>query len=91
MTPTSGKRAPVDTTDDPELEVRWQALVQGVIDAKAEAERRKTTWAEACRDRGPVDRATPEAIAAVAAAKADYDQAAAAVKAAGERMKAGQL
>ena len=91
MTPTSGRRAPIDTTDDPVLEAKWQALVQAVVDAKAEAATRKLAWAEACEARGSIINATPEAIAAAEAAKAAYDEATAAVEAAQERMKAGDL
>lgn len=83
--------APVDTTGDPELEARWRALVDAVIDAKAATAAAKQAWGDACDERGPVDTATPEAVAAAEAAKAAYDEACAAVDAAQERMKAGDL
>lgn len=91
MTPTSGRRAPVDTADNPELEAKWQALVDAVVDAKAEASARKQAWVEACNARGSILTATPEAIEAADAAKAAYDEATAEVEAAQERMKAGDL
>lgn len=92
MTPTSGRRAPaVDTTGKPGLEKKWQALVQGVVDAKATAEAKRQAWAKACERRGPAQLASPEASAAADSAKADYEAAVEAVKAAGARMKAGEL
>ena len=82
---------PVDTTDDPELEARWQALVHAVVDAKTAAQDAKLAWSDACDARGPIHLATPEALAAVAAAKSTYDEACVAVDAAQARMKAGDL
>ena len=83
--------APIDTTGDAALEAKWQALVDAVIAAKEAAAAKKRSWGEACEARGPIHLASPEAIAAADAAKAEYDEARAAVDAAQERMKAGDL
>lgn len=81
----------IDTTGKPGLEAKWQALVRGVIDAKAAADSKRKAWADACQRRGPAQTATAKALADVDKAKAEYDRAVAAVKSAGERMKAGDL
>lgn len=94
MTPTPGGRAPkkpVDTTGDPVLEAKWQALVRAVIDAKDEVEKKRWAWHEACVARGPVQHATPEACAAADAAKAAYETAKQSVLDRGAAMKAGVL
>lgn len=91
MARSDAPKEPVDTTGDPVLEAKWQALVQGVIDAKAEAATKRDAWAEACDARGPLHTATPEGVAAAEDAKAEYDAALQAVLDAGARMKAGDL
>lgn len=83
--------APIDTTGDPEEEAKWQALVDVVIAAKADAAAKRQVWSDACDARGPIRDATPEACAAVDAAKAAYDEALQAVLDAGAHMKAGDL
>lgn len=89
MASSAAHNEPIDTTDDPVLEAKWQALVQAVVDAKTAAATAKRAWGDACDERGPDTSASPEAHAKVAAAKAAYDAACAAVDEAGARMKAG--
>ena len=91
MAPARRQGAPIDTTGKRALEAKWQALVDGVIEAKAAAAERKQAWSEACVARGPLQTASPEAAAAAEAARAAYDDARSAVEAAQERMKAGDL
>ena len=85
------EREPVDTTGNPALEARWQALVQEVIDAKKAALDALAACVEAERERGPLDRASSDGIAQVEEAHAAYSAAIERVREAGERMKAGDL
>jgi hypothetical protein len=88
---TSNKRAPIDTTGDPVLEAKWQALVDEVIDAKAAAADARAACIAAERDRGPLHLASEEAHAAVAAAHDAYRAAGKRVEAAAQAIKAGDL
>lgn len=82
---------PIDTTEDPELEARWQQLVRAVIDAKADALAARQACVDAERARGSLLTASDEAVAAVAAAHAAYAAAGARVAAASAAMKTGSL
>lgn len=82
---------PIDTSGDPELEARWQAVVAEVIDAKAAAAAARAAVVEAERARGKVSKATPAALAAVDEAMAKYRAAGERVVRAAAAMKAGDL
>jgi hypothetical protein len=82
---------PIDTTDDPELEARWQALVREVIDAKAAAADARDLLIAAELRRGPIPLATPKALREVEAAQAAYRAAGERVAAAADAMKSGRI
>jgi hypothetical protein len=85
------KPDPVDTTGDPVLEAKWQALVDEVIAAKAAAMAAREACILAEQERGAPDQATPAALAKVAETHDAYRAAGERVKRASEAMKAGEL
>ncbi len=90
-TSAGGERDPIDTTGDPELEARWQAVVREVIDAKAAIAEARHACVAAERERGPLPDATPEALAKVSAAHEAYNKAVERLAEASRRMKAGDI
>lgn len=90
--------APVDTTGDPELEARWQALVQAVVDAKAAVDAARTEMGDAAVALTKARQATggggdaPLAVVnADVAARLAYRAAVDAATTAQARMKSGAL
>jgi hypothetical protein len=82
---------PIDTTGDKKAEARWQALVDEVIAAKANAAEARAALIAAEHDRGPVHLASPDALDAVASARQAYEEAGRRVEAASKAMKAGKI
>ena len=85
---------PVDTTDDPEREARWQALVQEVVDAKAALDSTRVRLhqaqlaaGEAARDDRPLTAAEAKALNE---AVADRQAAVERIERAQAAMKAGE-
>jgi hypothetical protein len=98
LTASSDAPEPIDTTGDPVLEAKWQALVLEVIDAKeaATAARERLVIAEqaiakASLAEDPDEFEVHPVVVAHREARVAYEAAVVRVAAAAARMKAGDL